>query len=73
MIKPLLKPVRRADGWWITNMPIGFDECGPYSTKQEAQDDIAGLQRFFHRERKLLEELATADAQRTRDQHEPVA
>lgn len=71
MIK--LKPVRRADGWWITNKPIGFDDSGPYDTRQDAQADIGGLLRFYHRERKLLAELAAEFAQEAREPHGRVA
>jgi hypothetical protein len=40
-----LKLTKRKDGWWITNFPEGFDECGPYTTKDEAAEDKRGLER----------------------------
>lgn len=40
-----LKVTKREDGWWITNFPPGFDECGPYPTKDEATEDRIGLER----------------------------
>jgi len=39
-----MKPVKRKDGWWITDIPESED-CGPYETKSEAEDDRKGLAR----------------------------
>jgi hypothetical protein len=36
---------KRDDGWWITGFPLGFEDHGPYGTKQEANEDRLGLQR----------------------------
>ena len=40
---------KRADGYWITNMPDGPD-CGPYDRKADADDDRRGMMRFFKHE-----------------------
>lgn len=40
-----LKVECRADGWWITNVPPGVEEMGPYTTKKEANDDRRGVER----------------------------
>jgi hypothetical protein len=40
-----MKPVKRPDGWWITENDDGED-YGPYGTKVEAEDDIRGLKRY---------------------------
>ena len=41
--------VQKPDGkWWIIHMPAGGEpECGPYSTKAEAEEDREGMGRFF--------------------------
>lgn len=45
-MKHKLKTEQRGNGWWITGWPAaGFDDCGPYRSKAEAQDDQAGLER----------------------------
>jgi hypothetical protein len=41
-----MKPERREDGWWITEIP-GCEDCGPYDTKADATDDMQGVKRFF--------------------------
>jgi hypothetical protein len=41
-----MKLVKREDGWWITEVP-DCDDCGPYGTKAEADDDRRGLDRYF--------------------------
>jgi len=38
--------VKRKDGWWITELPDG-QECGPYATKAEAEEDRRGLKRTY--------------------------
>ncbi len=39
---------RRADGWWIVNIPDNSNpENGPYDRKAEAEDGRQGLTRFF--------------------------
>jgi hypothetical protein len=53
-----LKLVRRPDGWWITNKPPGFDDSGPYESRQAAQAGCRGLVEFYRREKKLLAQLA---------------
>lgn len=46
----MLEPVKRKDGWWISNTPAGIDEMGPYSDdkegKAEMKDDIRGCKVF---------------------------
>jgi hypothetical protein len=37
--------VQRQDGWWITDCP-DCEDCGPYSTRAEAESDMRGLARF---------------------------
>lgn len=44
--KTKLKVEKRPDGWWITGAPLEMDN-GPYVTKDEANEDRAGLERFF--------------------------
>lgn len=45
-MKAKLKLAKRQDGWWITNWPeAGFDDCGPYPTKPEADEARVGLGR----------------------------
>lgn len=40
---------QRADGWWIVGIPDSITECGPYSTKAEAEKTRRGLGEFFKR------------------------
>lgn len=35
----------RLDGWWIVGMCCG--PMGPYSTREQAEDDWRGVQRFY--------------------------
>jgi hypothetical protein len=42
-----LKVERRKDGWWITGLPEGFDDCGAYKTKGEANEAKQGIQGFL--------------------------
>ena len=48
-----MKTEKRADGWWIVDVPPydvdgqTFTTCGPYKTKDEAESDRAGLARFY--------------------------
>lgn len=38
----------RPDGWWIAwEFEGASGECGPYTTKAEAEDDRVGLERTF--------------------------
>jgi hypothetical protein len=41
---------QRPDGWWIVDVPDTIDECGPYRTRAEAEQDRVGLARFFRHE-----------------------
>ena len=36
--------IHRPDGWWITGL-ADCDDCGPYTTRAEADDDRRGLER----------------------------
>jgi hypothetical protein len=40
-----MKLTKREDGWWITNWPKGFLDCGPYGTRGEASEDLVRLTR----------------------------
>jgi len=42
----MMKVIKRPDGWWITKVP-DCEDCGPYSTKELAEDDMRGLERFY--------------------------
>ncbi len=41
----MMQTTRRKTGWWITDVPE-CDDCGPYTTRAEADDDRRGLERF---------------------------
>ncbi len=43
-----MQTTRRPDGWWITKITEipDCDDCGPYSTRAEAEEDQRGLERF---------------------------
>jgi hypothetical protein len=41
-----MKSIKKPDGWWVTEMPDGED-CGPYATKDEAEETRHGLERFY--------------------------
>lgn len=45
MSSQLGKLDHRLDGWWITGMCCG--DMGPYSTREQAEDDWRGVQRFY--------------------------
>jgi len=40
----IVKSVKRGKEWWITGVPESED-CGPYDTKAEAEEDRIGLER----------------------------
>lgn len=43
----------RYDGWWIVNTPEGVEEMGPWETKREAAEIMAGVKRWLtNREKK---------------------
>lgn len=47
-MKHKLKLTKRSDGWWVTGWPDGgFEDCGPYTTKDEANEDRQGLERML--------------------------
>ncbi len=39
-----MKIRKRKDGWWIIEVPE-CEDCGPYDTKEEAEEDLKGLER----------------------------
>ncbi len=41
-----MRVVRRAGGWCVTGIP-NCDDCGPYRTKQDAEETRRGLQRTY--------------------------
>ncbi len=41
-----MKIVKKSDGYWIKKIPDSED-CGPYKTKEDAEDTMRGLERFF--------------------------
>jgi hypothetical protein len=45
----LIECTKRANGWWFCYLPeSGPDgECGPYTTRDEAEDDGRGVVRFY--------------------------
>ena len=55
MAKVKLKVEKRNDGWWVTDLPYGFDDQGHYETKAEAEEARVGLQRYFEDNHKWLE------------------
>jgi len=40
------RTVKQSDGWWVTGIP-DCDDCGPYKTKDEAEEHRRGLQRTY--------------------------
>jgi hypothetical protein len=46
----LPRPVQRPDGsWWIPRcLPHWTQACGPYSTRQDAESDRAGMDRLVN-------------------------
>ena len=38
--------VKRADGWWIINVDGCAVDCGPYDSKEDAEDDGGGMADF---------------------------
>jgi len=49
--------VKRTDGYWITNLPGGFGDHGPYDRKADAQEDERGLERTYKRHQKYWDKL----------------
>lgn len=44
---PKLKLKKRGRRWWIMGDPSGA--IGPYATRAEAEEDMAGLKRFYRK------------------------
>ena len=43
-----LRLTRRQGDWWIVARDLpDWEDCGPYATKKEAEEDRRGLLRFF--------------------------
>ena len=40
-----MNTTRRPNGWWIETGWHDCPDCGPYTTKAEAEDDRRGLER----------------------------
>ena len=45
-MKVKLETIRRSTGWWVTGLP-DYDDCGPYDTRKEAEEDRIGMERFY--------------------------
>lgn len=41
-----MRTTSKDDGWWIVDIP-DCQDCGPYETKDDAEDDRWGLERFY--------------------------
>ena len=41
-----MQSIQKPDGWWITGLP-DCEDCGPYPTKERAEDDRRGLERTY--------------------------
>ena len=41
-----MNTTKRGSKWWIEGVP-DYGDCGPYSTKSEAESDRRGMERFF--------------------------
>jgi hypothetical protein len=41
-----MKSIKRDREWWVTEIP-DCEDCGPYSTKEDAEDTRRGLERFY--------------------------
>ena len=46
MVESNMKLSKKSDGWWVTNIPE-CEPCGPYSTKEDAEETRRGLKRTF--------------------------
>lgn len=44
-----MKITKREDGWWITDWPEGFLDCGPYDTRAEANEGRLRLEQTMLR------------------------
>ncbi|MEN6367719.1 MAG: hypothetical protein ABFC88_12985 [Thermoguttaceae bacterium] len=42
-----MKTKKCEDGWWVIDLPMGCDDCGPYPTKDAAEETMRGLKRTF--------------------------
>ncbi len=42
-----MKIIKKSDGYWIKDIPEGTEPCGPYATKEAAEETMRGLDRFF--------------------------
>lgn len=46
MTAPEMITVQDSGQWWILGCP-DVDQCGPYQTRAEAEDDRRGIARFY--------------------------
>ena len=46
----MMNTERRSDGWWIVGVPDTIDQCGPYTTRAEAEKDRVGMARAIRHE-----------------------
>jgi len=37
---------KREGEWWVTGI-LGVEDCGPYSTRADAESDRRGMERFL--------------------------
>ncbi len=42
-----MKIAKKKDGYWVKDIPEGTEPCGPYATKELAEETQRGLERFF--------------------------
>ncbi len=42
-----MKPTQRDNEWWIADMPDRGENCGPYSSEEEANESIGRLEQFY--------------------------
>jgi hypothetical protein len=54
-----IKKKKGRNEWWILNMPSkDVPACGPYDTLKEAEEDMAGMLRWFEANRDGYEAMA---------------
>lgn len=47
---------RRKHEYWILGVPSDVTECGPYSTRAEAESDLRGMRESFRKMESLSQE-----------------
>ena len=59
----MAKLEKRSDGWWVTELPEGIEDCGPYPTKASADEDRRGMLRTIgSKEWKALDDHTKKEA-----------